>query len=188
MPSIPHGLAKPGRALAYAGPYVQEPLHIVCVQPIGCGASRPAGWRPREGSAHNGALRALVLALLVLVAMPAAADASTVSVEPFSQPPDIDPFGSCGRYMMCPADMVVLTAARGETNHVAITEAVVSPGQTRYLVRDALAPVVAGTGCERVDEPPPAAGVVCTAGAIGPQQLGGRRRLAHLPPRLGGGQ
>jgi hypothetical protein len=104
--------------------------------------------------------------------MPAAAGASTVSVEPFREPPDIDPFGSCGRYMMCPADMVVLTAARGETNHVAITEAVVSSGQTRYLVRDALAPVVAGTGCERVDEPPPAAAVVCTAGAIGPQQLG----------------
>jgi hypothetical protein len=68
--------------------------------------------------------------------------------------------------------MVVLTAASGETNHVAITEAVVSPGQTRYLVRDKLAPVLAGPGCERVDEPPPAAAVVCTAGAIGPQQLG----------------
>ena len=106
------------------------------------------------------------------MAVPAAAGASTASVEPFREPPDIDPFGSCGRYMMCPADMVVLTAASGETNHVAITEAVVSSGQTRYLVRDKLAPVVAGAGCERVDEPPPAAAVVCTAGAIGPQQLG----------------
>jgi RTX calcium-binding nonapeptide repeat (4 copies) len=55
---------------------------------------------------------------------------------------------------------------------VAITEAVVSAGQTRYLVRDKLAPVAAGAGCERVDEPPAAAAVVCTAGAIGPQQLG----------------
>jgi Ca2+-binding RTX toxin-like protein len=95
-----------------------------------------------------------------------------VSVEPFREPPDIDPFGSCGRYMTCPADMVVLTAASGETNLVAITEAVVSAGQTRYLVRDKLAPVAAGAGCERVDEPPAAAAVVCTAGAIGPQQLG----------------
>ena len=106
------------------------------------------------------------------MAVPAAAGASTVSVEPFREPPDIDPFGSCARYMMCPADMVVLTAASGETNHLAITEAVVSPGQTRYLVRDKLEPVVAGSGCERVDEPPPASAVVCTAGAIGPQQLG----------------
>jgi hypothetical protein len=106
------------------------------------------------------------------MAVPAAAGASTVSVEPFREPPDIDPFRSCGRFMTCPADMVVLTAASGETNHVAITEAVVNPGQTRFLVRDRLEPVVAGPGCERVDEPPPAAAVVCTAGAIGPQQLG----------------
>jgi RTX calcium-binding nonapeptide repeat (4 copies) len=105
------------------------------------------------------------------MAAPAAAGASTVSVEPFREPPDIDPFGSCGRYMMCPADMVVVSAARGEINHVVITEAVLSPGQNRYLVRDKLAPVVAGAGCERVDEPPPAAAVVCTAGALGPQQL-----------------
>jgi RTX calcium-binding nonapeptide repeat (4 copies) len=68
--------------------------------------------------------------------------------------------------------MVVLTAASGETNHVAISEAVVSAGRNRYLVRDKLEPLVAGPGCERVDEPPPAAAVVCTAGAIGPQQLG----------------
>jgi Ca2+-binding RTX toxin-like protein len=106
------------------------------------------------------------------MAVPAAAGASTVSVEPFREPADVDPFGSCARHMTCPADMVVLSAASGETNHVAITEAVVSPGQTRYLVRDKLEPVVAGPGCERVDEPPPAAAVVCTAGAIGPQQLG----------------
>jgi hypothetical protein len=123
-------------------------------------------------AALSGALRVLVFALLVLVAMPAGAGASTVSVEPFREPPDIDPFGSCGRYMMCPADMLVFTAASGEANNVAITEAVVSPGQNRYLVRDVFAPVVAGTGCERVDESPPAAAVACTAGAIGPQQLG----------------
>jgi Ca2+-binding RTX toxin-like protein len=102
------------------------------------------------------------------MAVPAAAGASTVSVEPFREPPDVDPFGSCGRYMNCPADMVVLTAASGEVNHVAITEAVVGLGQTRYLVRDKRAPVVAGAGCERVDDN----AAVCTAGAVGPQQLG----------------
>jgi hypothetical protein len=130
-------------------------------------------WRRlREGRAHNGALRALVLALLLPLAVPAAAGAATVSVEPFREPPDIDPFGSCARYMTCPVDMVVVTGGSGEKNHLAITEAVVSPGQTRYLVRDKLAPVVAGAGCQRVDEPPPAVAVVCTAGAVGPQDLG----------------
>jgi RTX calcium-binding nonapeptide repeat (4 copies) len=110
----------------------------------------------------------LVFAILLLVAVPAAAGASTVSVEPFREPPDIDPFGSCGRFGSCPADMVVFTAASGEMNHVAISEAVVGSGQTRYLVRDKLAPVVAGAGCERVDDN----AAVCTAGAVGPQQLG----------------
>ena len=60
-------------------------------------------------------------------------------------------FGSCGRYMQCPADMVVFTAASGETNRVTITEAVNKFEQTRYLVRDKSAAVVAGAGCERVD-------------------------------------
>jgi hypothetical protein len=121
---------------------------------------------------HNRALTALVLALLVAIAMPAAAGASTASVEPFREPPDIDPFGSCGRFMTCPADMVAVTAAPGETNHLAIAETAISPGRTSYLVRDALEPVVAGPGCERVDEPPPSSAVVCTAGALGPQRLG----------------
>ena len=120
------------------------------------------------------ALRALVFALLLLVAVPAAAGASTVSVEPFREPPDTDPFGSCGRYMRCPADMVVFTAASGETNHVSIGEAVVGPGQHRVLVRDLFSPVVAfsslvvGAGCERVD----AYAAACAGGAIGPLQLG----------------
>ncbi len=105
---------------------------------------------------------------------PAAAGASSVSVEPFREPADIDPFGSCARYMMCPADMLVVTAANGEVNHLAITETFMAFGQNRYVVRDRSAPLVAGAGCERVDEPtpPPPAAVVCTAGAIGFQQLG----------------
>lgn len=108
------------------------------------------------------------------MAAPAAAGASTVSVEPFREPPDIDPFGSCGRYMTCPADMLVVTAASGEANHLVIAETFVSFGQNRYVVRDRLAPLVAGTGCEPVAEPPPPppAAVVCTAGAIGFQELG----------------
>jgi hypothetical protein len=106
------------------------------------------------------------------MAAAAPAWASTVSVEPFREPPDIDPFGSCGRYMTCPANMMVVRAAAGEPNHVAVTELVVDGGRTRYLVRDKLAPLVAGPGCERVAEPPPAAAVICAAGAIGPQQLG----------------
>jgi Ca2+-binding RTX toxin-like protein len=120
-------------------------------------------------------MRATALALLFLVAVPTAANASTVGVEPYRERPDVDPFGSCGRYMSCPADMVVLTAPSGETNYVAITEAVVGLGQTRYLVRDERAPLVAGAGCERVEEPPrglPGGAAFCTAGAVGPQQLG----------------
>jgi RTX calcium-binding nonapeptide repeat (4 copies) len=115
---------------------------------------------------------ALVLALLLAMAVPAAAGASTVSVEPFREPPDTDPFGSCGRFMTCPADMVAVTAAPGETNHLTVAETAISPGRIRYLVRDTLEPVVAGPGCERVDEPPPASAVVCTAGTLGPLRLG----------------
>lgn len=145
----------------------------------------PISTTPRADS-PNAALRALVLALLLLVAVPTAAGAATVSVEPFVErlPPDDDGFGSCGRYAQCPADMVVFTAASGETNRVTITEAVVRFGQTRYLVRDKSAPVVAGAGCERVDEdlfPPGPAAAVCTAGAIGPQRLGDGDDWASSP-------
>lgn len=107
-----------------------------------------------------------------MLVVPSTAGASTASVEPFREPADIDPFGSCERYMTCPADMLVLRAKPGETNHVAISEVEANAGRTRFLVRDKLEPVVAGSGCEPVDEPPPVAAVICTAGAIGPQQLG----------------
>jgi serralysin len=129
-------------------------------------------------AALEGPVRAFVFALLLLLAVPAAAGAATVSVEPYVEPPlppGDDGFGSCSRYMQCPADMLVFTAASGEVNRVAITEAVRSFGQNRYLVRDKSAPVVAGAGCQRVDEdplPPVPAAAVCTAGAIGPQRLG----------------
>ena len=110
--------------------------------------------RAGENSVHHGARRAVVLALLLLVAAPAAAGAATVSVEPFVERlrPGDDGFGSCGRYRQCPADMVVFTAASGETNRVTITQAVNKFERTRYLVLDRSAAVVAGAGCERVDE------------------------------------
>jgi Ca2+-binding RTX toxin-like protein len=112
--------------------------------------------------------RSLVLSLLMLAALPATAAAGTVSVEPFAEPPDIDSFGSCGRYMTCPPDMVVFTAASGESNQLAITEESLSFRRARFVFRDQGAPVQAGQGCEQLD--PQAA--ACTAGAVGPVQLG----------------
>jgi RTX calcium-binding nonapeptide repeat (4 copies) len=109
------------------------------------------------------------LALLLLLAFPAAAGAGTASVEPYVEPPGIDPFGSCSRYMMCPPDMLVVAAAPGERNVVTITQ---EPGpefgRLRFLVRDDGAPVEAGQGCEQVE---PGA-VACTAATAGPLRLG----------------
>ncbi|HEV3378062.1 MAG TPA: calcium-binding protein [Thermoleophilaceae bacterium] len=108
------------------------------------------------------------------MAAPAAAGAATVSVEPYREPPDTDPFGSCSRYMMCPANMLVVTAASGETNHLSITETILTFRESRYVVRDRSAPLVAGAGCEPIDEPqpPPPDAVVCTAATLGFQELG----------------
>ena len=116
---------------------------------------------------------AFLLSLLILVALPATAGAATVSVEPFAEPPDIDPFGSCGRYMTCPPDMVVVTAAPAENNHVVIAKENSAPveGSTgqryRFIVTDR-AGVQAGPGCAQLDFQAAA----CTAGAIGPVRLG----------------
>src|ERR671915_255668 len=126
------------------------PIETLCNRNRSCPAGLPE-MRPRPKGRRE-VLRAFVVAFLLLAAVPAAAGAAAVGVEPYRERPDADPFGSCGHYMMCPPDMVVLTAATGETNYVAITEAVVGLGQTRYLVRDERAPVVAGAGCERVDD------------------------------------
>ena len=120
------------------------------------------------------------------VAWPAAAGAATVSVEPFRWDTS---FGACGHYMSCPADMVVLTAASGEINRVAITETVVGFEQTRFLVRDYNeGSLVAGAGCERVAESPIAAALVCTAEALGPQQIGdGDDRISSPRGLVSGG-
>jgi hypothetical protein len=114
------------------------------------------------------ALRALVSSVLILVALPGTAWASTASVEPFIESPSVDPFGSCSRYMMCPPDMVVFTAAAGEANQLVVT---VEPGtypRNRFVLRDQSVPVQAGPGCAQIDPHT----VACNAGALGPVQLG----------------
>lgn len=121
-------------------------------------------------AALSGVMRALVLALLLLMAVPTAAGAATVSVAPYVEPPlPDDGYGSCGHYMQCPADMLVFTAAPGEVNQVTITitpEPVVL--RLRIVVRDEVVPVQAGAGCERLDDRTAA----CVAGAVGPVYLG----------------
>jgi Ca2+-binding RTX toxin-like protein len=103
------------------------------------------------------------------LAFPGVAGAATASVEPFVESPDIDPFTSCTRYMMCPPDMLVFTAAAGEANQLTITEDAAGFPRIRFLVRDDGAPVLAGAGCEQIDSLTAA----CTAGAVGPIELGG---------------
>jgi hypothetical protein len=112
--------------------------------------------------------RALVLSLLLLVALPSTTGAATVSVEPFVESPSVDPFGSCGRYMNCPPDMVVFTAAPGESNQPVITAEPATFPRNRFVVRDHWAFVQAGAGCTQLD---PQA-VSCDAGTLGPVQLG----------------
>jgi hypothetical protein len=107
-------------------------------------------------------VRAPILALLLLMAAPAAAGAATASVVPA---PENE---ACAKYMTCPEDMVVFTAAAGEVNDVIVTEDSVGPERFRFVVRDTGAPVDAGAGCERIDERTAA----CTAEIFGPVQLG----------------
>jgi Ca2+-binding RTX toxin-like protein len=133
---------------------------------------------PGKGVARSLAGGCIVAALAFVAAVvPAEAGASIVRVEPYSDPPGIDPFGSCSRYATCPADMVAITAGSGEKNDVAVSETVVSytPSRTqsRFVVRDYVSSVVTGPGCERVpDDPPYVSAVVCTAETIGPLELG----------------
>ena len=115
-------------------------------------------------------LRMLWLALLLLLAFPAAASAGTASVQPYVEPPDIDPFGSCSRYMVCPPDMLVFDGAAGEANRVTVTEEFEGFRLVRFVVRDEGAPVQAGSGCEQIDP----ATVACKAAIVGPLRLGDR--------------
>jgi RTX calcium-binding nonapeptide repeat (4 copies) len=117
--------------------------------------------------------RALAASILVLVTFPAASHATTASVEPFVESPSVDPFGSCSRYMQCPPDMVVVTAAPAENNHVIVALESSAPAgggirpRYRYIVSDN-AGVQAGAGCEQLHFQ----AVACTAGTVGPVQLG----------------
>lgn len=110
---------------------------------------------------------------MLLLAVPATAGAVTVSVEPYVEPPDPTGFGSCSRYMMCPPDMVVVTAGQNENNVVVITTggSVPAEGSARpryhYVVSDR-AQTTAGPGCTQVDHWT----ATCTAGTIGPVRLG----------------
>jgi Ca2+-binding RTX toxin-like protein len=115
-----------------------------------------------------------VLIAVALLAVPAAAQATTVSVEPYVEPPNTDPFGSCSRYMMCPPDMVVVTAGPNENNAVVVTAEGSAPadGGSRlrysFIVRDRIAQVQAGPGCAQLD----VSTVSCSAGAVGSVRLG----------------
>lgn len=117
---------------------------------------------------------ALVLAVVLTLAVPAAAGAATVSVEPYVEPPDTHPFGSCSRYMMCPPDMIVVVAGPNENNALVVSAESGAPvgagGAPRYrfIVRDRIAQIQAGPGCSEVDF----RAVSCTAGAVGPVRLG----------------
>ena len=115
---------------------------------------------------------ALFLAVVLVLAAPAAAGAATVSVEPYAEPPGTDPFGSCSRYMTCPPDMVVVAAAPNENNAVVVSADGTVPGgptsRYRLIVRDRVAQMQAGPGCSQVDFQT----VACTAGAVGPVRLG----------------
>jgi hypothetical protein len=121
-------------------------------------------------------MSALVLIVVLLLAVPATTSAVTVSVQPYVERPDPnDPtegFGSCGRYQMCPPDMVVVTAGPNENNGVVITTEGSGPAEGtrpryRYVVSDR-AQMQVGPGCTQVDF----FTAVCTAGIVGPVRLG----------------
>jgi Ca2+-binding RTX toxin-like protein len=118
---------------------------------------------------------AAVLIAVVLLAVPAAAHATTVSVEPYVIPPHTDPSSACARQMNCPPDMVVVTAGPNENNGVLITAEGGSvpvegslAARYRFVVRDGAAQVQAGAGCAQVDFWTAS----CSAGIIGPVRLG----------------
>jgi hypothetical protein len=106
--------------------------------------------------------------VVFLLALPATASAATVSVVPYADPPDTDPFGSCARYMQCPPDMIVFTAGKAENNHAVVTMESSAYPRYRFVVRDRIAQLQAGPGCEQLDFQTAA----CTAGAVGPVRLG----------------
>jgi Ca2+-binding RTX toxin-like protein len=127
----------------------------------------------------------LWLALLLLLAFPAAAGAGTASVQPYVEPPGTDPFSSCSRYMMCPPDMLVFDAGPGEVNRVTIEGDAVGSSRVRFVVRDETASLQAGDGCSQGD----AGTVECSAATVGPLRLGdGDDRLTAFTGQAFGGE
>ena len=96
---------------------------------------------PSRRRAHR-CLRTALFALLLLSALPAAAEAATVAVKSVQPQSDVCRFGQCE-----PQDVLFFTAAAGEANDVTITE---SGG--RYVVGDSGAALLAGPGCVRTSE------------------------------------
>lgn len=111
----------------------------------------------------NDQVRRVVLALLVLIALPGAAQAGTARVDVYTEPPGVEPESSCSRYMQCPPDALEFAAAPGEVNDVTISAA---PGG--FNVHDAGAPVTAGERCTSVD----ANTVFCSAQVVRSASLG----------------
>ena len=124
-------------------------------------------------------MRPLLLALVILIALPAVAGAATVRVDAYQEPAGIEPESSCSRYMMCPPATLVFTAAAGEVNDVTITREGIL-----YTVRDSGAPVDAASGCQRVD----AQTVTCNAEVVGSVALGdGDDRITSVAGGVAGG-
>lgn len=120
-------------------------------------------------------MAAFVLIVVLLLALPATAGAVTASVQQYWELPDPTPddSGGCGRYAMCPRDMVVVDAAPAENNHVVIAAESSAPdphstlARYRFVVTDE-AGVQAGPGCEQLEF----FSAACTAAALGFVWLG----------------
>ena len=126
-----------------------------------------------SGRPPIGLVRMFLLIALLVVALPAAAGASTVQVAPFREVPDPSGAPGCAKIMLCPQDMVVFSAAPGEANDISITAEMLTSTEpvprSRFVVRDrSLTPMQAGTGCERIET----SAVACVAGTLGPVDLG----------------
>ena len=93
-------------------------------------------------------MRPILAALLVVLALPANAAASSVTyTPPYMDPPGTEPEESCSRYAQCPPSTLEIAGAPGEANRF---EVVVEP--TQVIVRDAGAALQASSGCSRDDD------------------------------------
>lgn len=135
-------------------------------------APRLSDLHSRRQHVQPGLVLAFLLSLLLPVALPAAAGAATVRVEPYREEPDPSGAPGCAKYMTCPVDMVVFIAAPGEINDVTVIYAgdlpfTGAPARSRFLVSDHNL-LQAGAGCQRVGM----FEVVCEAATFGSVELG----------------